>query len=122
MIGLSPNGVKIMVAIQPVDFRRGMNGRVALVASALAADPYFCVNRDYVAEPSRRQPRPAKIWNSPPHNISYLSEGCGIPRAAIPEGQYARVLFLVSGVLSRLRNGALDGGMDRLAEHFFTLG
>ena len=27
-----------MVATQPVDFRRGMNGLVALVASALAAD------------------------------------------------------------------------------------
>ena len=31
---------KIVVATQPVDFRRGMNGLVALVASALAADPY----------------------------------------------------------------------------------
>lgn len=40
MIGVSPSGVKIMVATQPVDFRRGMNGLVALVASALAADPY----------------------------------------------------------------------------------
>lgn len=40
MIGGSPNGVKIMVATQPVDFRRGMNGLVALVASALQADPY----------------------------------------------------------------------------------
>ncbi|PDS67886.1 IS66 family insertion sequence element accessory protein TnpB [Rhizobium phaseoli] len=40
MIGVSPNGVKIVVATQPVDFRRGMNGLVALVASALAADPY----------------------------------------------------------------------------------
>ncbi len=50
MIGVSPNAVKIMVATQPVDFRRGMNGLVALVASALAADPYLCVERDYVAE------------------------------------------------------------------------
>ncbi|MDX1085337.1 IS66 family insertion sequence element accessory protein TnpB, partial [Sinorhizobium medicae] len=33
MIGVSPNAVKIMVATQPVDFRRGMNGLVALVAS-----------------------------------------------------------------------------------------
>jgi hypothetical protein len=40
VIGLSPGGVKIMVATRPVDFRRGMNGLVALVASALAADPY----------------------------------------------------------------------------------
>jgi transposase len=31
---------KIVVATQPIDFRRGMNGLVALVASALAADPY----------------------------------------------------------------------------------
>ena len=29
-----------MVATRPVDFRRGMNGLVALVASALSADPY----------------------------------------------------------------------------------
>ncbi|MBD9491659.1 IS66 family insertion sequence element accessory protein TnpB [Ensifer sp. ENS11] len=40
MIGLSPNGVRIMVATHPVDFRRGMNGLVALVASAVAAGPY----------------------------------------------------------------------------------
>jgi transposase len=33
-------GPKIMVATQPIDFRRGMNGLVALVATALAADPY----------------------------------------------------------------------------------
>ena len=29
-----------MVATKPVDFWRGMNGLVALVASALSADPY----------------------------------------------------------------------------------
>jgi transposase len=40
VIGLSPSGVKVMVATKPVDFRRGMNGLVALVASALSADPY----------------------------------------------------------------------------------
>ena len=39
MISLS-RGLRIMVATQPVDFRRGMNGLVALVAAALAADPY----------------------------------------------------------------------------------
>lgn len=40
VIGLSPNSMKIMVATQPVDFRRDMNGLVALVVSALSADPY----------------------------------------------------------------------------------
>ena len=29
-----------MVATQPVDFRRGINGLTALVAEALAGDPY----------------------------------------------------------------------------------
>ena len=32
--------LKVVVATRPVDFRRGMNGLVALVASALKADPY----------------------------------------------------------------------------------
>ena len=32
--------LKVVVATKPIDFRRGMNGLVALVASALAADPY----------------------------------------------------------------------------------
>ena len=32
--------MKVMVASRPVDFRRGINGLVALVAEALQADPY----------------------------------------------------------------------------------
>ncbi|MER8783293.1 IS66 family insertion sequence element accessory protein TnpB [Mesorhizobium sp. M1006] len=32
--------VKVVVARQPVEFRRGINGLIALVASALAADLY----------------------------------------------------------------------------------
>lgn len=39
MIALAGD-MKVVVATQPVDFRRGINGLVALVASALAADPY----------------------------------------------------------------------------------
>lgn len=32
--------LKVVVATQPVDFRRGVHGLVALVADALKADPY----------------------------------------------------------------------------------
>jgi transposase len=32
--------LKVVVASQPIDFRRGVNGLVALVAEALGADPY----------------------------------------------------------------------------------
>jgi transposase len=33
-------GLRVWVATQPVDFRRGMNGLAALVAQTLGADPY----------------------------------------------------------------------------------
>ena len=33
-------GLKVVVAAQPVDFRKGVHGLVALVAAALKADPY----------------------------------------------------------------------------------
>lgn len=39
MIALASD-LKVVVSTQPIDFRRGMNGLVALVASALTADPY----------------------------------------------------------------------------------
>jgi len=33
-------GRRVWVATQPIDFRRGVHGLVALVAQALCADPY----------------------------------------------------------------------------------
>ena len=42
MIALSP-GLKVVVAAQPEDFRKGVHGLVALVVAALKADPYLCV-------------------------------------------------------------------------------
>ena len=37
---LVPPGVRILLAAQPVDFRKGMNGLAALVQQALHADPF----------------------------------------------------------------------------------
>ena len=34
------SGLRVWVATQPVDFRRGVNGLAALVAQTLGADPY----------------------------------------------------------------------------------
>jgi transposase len=42
--------LKIMLAAQPVDFRKSVHTLSALVSEALRADPYLCVGRDYVAE------------------------------------------------------------------------
>lgn len=39
MITLRPD-LKVVVATQPIDFRKGIHGLVALVAEALKADPY----------------------------------------------------------------------------------
>ncbi len=39
MIAVSP-GVRILLAAQPVDFRKGMDGLAALVQRALRADPF----------------------------------------------------------------------------------
>jgi transposase len=37
---LVPSGVRILLAAQPVDFRKGMDGLAALVQQALRADPF----------------------------------------------------------------------------------
>lgn len=122
MIGLSPSGVKIVVATRPVDFRRGMNGLVALVASALAADPYLCVGRDYVAEPTWRQLGPSKsgILRHIIFRTSRMARDSPAPLSR--RGNMLEFYFSYGGVLKRLRSGALGDEIDRLAEHFFTLG
>jgi transposase len=41
ILGLpSRPGLRVVVASSPVDFRKGMDGLVALVTQALAADPF----------------------------------------------------------------------------------
>ena len=35
-----PSGVRILLAAQPVDFRKGMDGLAALIQQALRADPF----------------------------------------------------------------------------------
>ena len=37
---LVPPGVRILLAAQPVDFRKGMDGLAALVQQALQTDPF----------------------------------------------------------------------------------
>jgi transposase len=39
MIAL-PNGVRVLIATRPVDFRKGMDGLAALIKEHLGADPY----------------------------------------------------------------------------------
>ncbi|WP_420866318.1 hypothetical protein [Ensifer aridi] len=72
-----------------------MQGLALLVQEGLGRDPFLCAERDMWRRPSRRQPRPAKSGILR-HIIFRASRmGVGFPYAAIPEGQYARVLFFV---------------------------
>lgn len=46
-----PSGVAVYVASTPVDFRKGPLSLMALVRDG-GVDPFLCIGRDYVAEPS----------------------------------------------------------------------
>jgi hypothetical protein len=43
----------VVLAAQPVDFRKSVHTLSALVSEALRANPYLCVGRGYVAAWSR---------------------------------------------------------------------
>ena len=38
-----PTGIRVLMATEPVDFRKGMDGLAAYVKEAFKADPFFCV-------------------------------------------------------------------------------
>jgi hypothetical protein len=57
MLQVTPQ-MRILVAIEPADFRKGIDGMAQLCRAELATDPSLCVARKYVA-PSR-QARPSR--------------------------------------------------------------
>ena len=62
--------LKVVVATKPIDFRRGMNGLVALVASVLEADPYcgdVFVFRPKRGDRLRRRRPTAQPWSRGSH-------------------------------------------------------
>ncbi|MER8402974.1 IS66 family insertion sequence element accessory protein TnpB [Mesorhizobium sp. M1348] len=54
-----PAGVKVHLALGHTDMRKGLDGLATLIQEHPKKDPFLCVGRDYVAEPSWCQPRPA---------------------------------------------------------------
>ncbi len=70
-------GLKVLLATQPVDFRRGVHGLAALVAQALSADPYC---GDVFIFRSKRSDRLKLIVTgagTPPSGLSHHARGCG---------------------------------------------
>ena len=53
-----PSGVKVWLATGHTDMRKGFPGLSLMVQETLKRDPMLCAGRDYVADPSLRQPRP----------------------------------------------------------------
>lgn len=105
------------------DMCKGMQGLALLVQEGLGRDPFLCVDRDYVAEPSRA---PAEACQNLEFSATYYFLPLGRvrdpPAPLFRRDNMLEFYFLYRGVLKRLRSGALGGEMDRLAEHFFTLG
>ena len=56
-----PTSVRVLVAIRPVDFRKGMDGLAALVQEELKADPYSGVI--YVFRPKRADRVKLLFWD-----------------------------------------------------------
>jgi transposase len=48
-------GARIWIATGHTDMRKGMQGLALLVQEGLGRDPFLCVERRYVAAPSRSQ-------------------------------------------------------------------
>ena len=48
MIQITPQ-MRVLVAVEPADFRRGIDGLARLAREELASDPLFCGGPRYVA-------------------------------------------------------------------------
>jgi hypothetical protein len=48
MIQIAPQ-MRLLVAVEPADFRRGIDGLVRVCREVLGADPFLCVGVRYVA-------------------------------------------------------------------------
>jgi hypothetical protein len=52
VIGLAP-GTKVFLACHPIDLRNGFDGLAAKTQQVIGADPFICVEQDYVAASPR---------------------------------------------------------------------
>ena len=94
------SGVKVLIAMQPVDFRKGMDGLAALVRETLGANPYGGVI--YVFRSRRADRVKLLFW-----------DGTGLVLASkrLEEGSF-RWPTLREGVM-RLTPGAAFGALGR---------
>jgi len=49
--------IRVLVAVEPADFRRGIDGLARQCREALRANPFICGASRYVAAGSRRGPQ-----------------------------------------------------------------
>ena len=59
MIQITPQ-MRVLVAVQPADFRRGIDGLTELCRARLGADPFLCVERKYVTAGRKHAAKPLK--------------------------------------------------------------
>ena len=117
-----PAGMRVLVATRPIDFRKGADGLVALVRETLGHVPVH-VSCEIMWRRRRDDSQGRPVLIPPPHNISCLWCGRGIPlRRHAGGAQCSSSIFRIAGGLKRLRSGALGAEMDRIASYFSSLG
>ena len=72
MIGLRGD-LRVLVASRPIDFRRGVHGLVAMVAQALAADPYC--GDVFVFRSKRKDRLKMVVWDGPGWSCDKMVRG-----------------------------------------------
>ena len=55
MIQITPQ-MRILVCVEPVDFRRGIDGLCSICRRVLGADPFLCGELRYVSPAASMQP------------------------------------------------------------------
>jgi hypothetical protein len=66
MIQITPQ-MRIVVAVDPQDFRKGIDGLARICREVLEADPFFCGVRQSVARRASQPDYFAEICILPPH-------------------------------------------------------
>ncbi len=61
MLQLTPQS-RVFLALEPADFRRGIDGLSALCRQRLGEDPFLCVEHEYAAASPKHAPRRMMAW------------------------------------------------------------
>jgi integrase/recombinase XerD len=126
MIQITPH-MRILVAVEPIDFRAGIDGLVNNCRKLLQADPFICGGSKYASQLIKGVIFSDGVYRRRHtffefHSFTSLLTP-GRSRALIRRRRAMLELYYrYPRVLERLRSGALGAQMDRIAAHLSEVG